>query len=236
MNLTGLEIAPGIVLDARKAVFLKEESPLAVADLHLGYAWTHRVRGQIFPLSVPEDTLPRLLNLIDDYKPRALAMLGDIIHGAAPVAEFREQLFDILAVLRERVNLVLIAGNHDRYLPGMLEENVPREFRAGPHVLRHGDGIDETLAVEDLREVEMAGGMMFIGHEHPAIVLGDNVAHSARVPCFLQSPNLVVLPAFSEWAAGGNVRKKDFFSAYLKVSPPERAVAILAGKLLPVAF
>lgn len=236
MNFTRLELTPDIVLDARRAAFLRDESLLAVADLHLGYAWTHRARGQIFPLSVPEDTLPRLLALLDEYKPATLALLGDIIHGAAPVAEFREQLFDMLAVLRERVNLVLIAGNHDRYLPGMLEENVPREFRAGPHILMHGDGIDETLAVEDLREVERAGGRIIVGHEHPAIVLGDNVAHSARVPCFLESPNLLVLPAFSEWAAGGNVRKRDFFSGFLKVSPPERAVAILAGKLLPVAL
>src|SRR5262245_21008103 len=116
MNHTRTELGPGLVLDARHAAYLAHEGVLAVADLTLGYAWTHRARGQILPLSAPDDTLPRLLALLDDYQPRTLVLLGDIVHGPAPVAEFRFELSATLSRLRERTELVLIAGNHDRHL------------------------------------------------------------------------------------------------------------------------
>jgi metallophosphoesterase superfamily enzyme len=43
-----------------------------------------------------------------------------------------------------------------------------------------------------------------------------------------------VLPAFSAWAAGSNVRQRKFLSHYLHATAPDRAVAILNGKLLPI--
>jgi len=43
-----------------------------------------------------------------------------------------------------------------------------------------------------------------------------------------------VLPAFSPWAAGQDIRRGEFLSAYLDAAAPEKAVAILAGRLLAV--
>jgi DNA ligase-associated metallophosphoesterase len=236
MNHTRTELAPGLVLDARRAAYLAEERVLAVADLHLGYAWTHRARGQILPLSAPDDTLPRLQALLDDYQPRSLVLLGDIVHGPAPVAEFRAELLTILAQLRERAELVLIAGNHDRHLTHLAGTALVREHRAGPHLLLHGDTPDEAAAAAHLATVRTAGGRLIMGHEHPAIVVSDRVANSARVPCFLAADDLLVLPAFSRWAAGSNARYGEWLSAYPKLAAPSKAFAILAGKLLPVSL
>jgi uncharacterized protein len=234
MKQTRLEILPGMVLDARRAVWLEEERVLAVADLHVGYAWTHRARGQILPLSAPESTTPRLLALVDDYRPRTIALLGDIVHGVVPVEELRTELLSLLTVLRQRAEVLMIAGNHDRHLAGVVGSALPRQWRAGPHLLLHGDGEDELRVEAHFATVRESGGLLISGHEHPGIVLTDRVAHSARVPCFLVAEHGLVLPAFSDWASGGNARTGEYFSLYARACAPRNAVAILAGKLLPV--
>ena len=50
----------------------------------------------------------------------------------------------------------------------------------------------------------------------------------------LIAPDLLVLPAFSPWAAGANVRAGEFLSAYARLAAFEQAIAVLAGKLLPL--
>ncbi len=236
MNHTRHELAPGLHLDARRAAFLEPESVLAVADLHLGYAWTHRARGQMLPLSAPDDTIKRLYALLDDYQPKTLALLGDIVHGVVHVEAVRDEVSAILAALGARTTLALIAGNHDRHLRQIVAAPLLTEFRPGPHLLLHGDLPDEATAASHLANLQAGGGRIFMGHEHPAISLGDGVAHHVRVPCFLVTDELVVLPAFSDWAAGTNVRSRDFLSPLTRRAEPSRAVAILAGKLLPVGF
>ncbi|RYY91444.1 MAG: hypothetical protein EOO11_22700, partial [Chitinophagaceae bacterium] len=80
-----MELAPGIHLDVRRAVWLPETGTLAVSDLHLGYVWAHRHSGQMLPVSMAEETVPRLLELVTAYKPKELVLLGDIVHRAVPV-------------------------------------------------------------------------------------------------------------------------------------------------------
>ena len=234
MNHTRLELWPGIVLDARRAVYLEAESVLAVADLHLGYAWAHRNRGQLMPISVPDDTADRISILLDEYRPRTLAVLGDIVHDTVPIAHFREGLQAFLKAMEARAELRLIAGNHDRWLAREIVQPLLRDWQAGPHRLLHGDGHNSISAAALLNEAQEAGGRLILGHEHPAIEISDGVAHHARVPCFLASNDWLVVPAFSTWAAGGDVRHGTFLSPFPKEVPPTRAVAILAGKLLPI--
>lgn len=85
-----------------------------------------------------------------------------------------------------------------------------------------------------LEETAARGGRVIIGHEHPAITLSDGVATHAKCACFLTAPGLLILPAFSPWAAGTNAREGRFLSLFAQLAPPDRAVAIVAGKLLPI--
>jgi uncharacterized protein len=234
MNRARLEVAPGIVLDARRAVYLAEQSLLAVADLHLGYAWAHRHRGQLLPLSQPDDTAERLNLLVDEYRPKTIALLGDIVHAAVPVTEFRRTLHDFLASLEQRAELRLIAGNHDRALASEISQPLIRDLQIGPHRLIHGDGHSDAAAQATLEQTRIGGGVLLMGHEHPAIGVSDGIAHFARVPCFLAGANLLVLPAFSSWAAGCDARRNAFLSPFPSLAVADRAVAILAGKLLPI--
>src|ERR1041385_6782379 len=90
--LQSLEFLLGIVFDARRAVYFREHDLLAVADLHLGYAWTHRAQGQLMPVSPKDNVLDRLAALLVDYQPARLVLLGDIVHRALPVPALLDEL------------------------------------------------------------------------------------------------------------------------------------------------
>ena len=200
MSRTRLELEPGIVLDARRALWLAPARTLVVADLHIGYVWAQRQGGQLLPLSARDDSAERLLALVADYEAGELVLLGDIVHKAVRVREFCAELAGIFAQLRARVAVTCVAGNHDRKLSSLFAEcgiDLPlvQEHRVGSHRLLHGNEAGSP------REGD---GLTIIGHEHPAITLSDGAL--GAMPVFLVGSGLIVLPAFSQWAAGGNVR------------------------------
>jgi putative SbcD/Mre11-related phosphoesterase len=226
------QLAPGLILDARLAAFLESTSQLVVADLHLGYAWAHRQGGQLLPIGIKDDTLPRLHTLVDDFHPRELVLLGDIVHRAVPLPALKDELCRVFSEIEARCELRLIPGNHDRSLAALLREcgihtPLAPSLRAGSFLLLHGD----------IPPVLDSGGpplWTIIGHEHPALNISDGVATSAKVPCFAAGDGVLVLPAFSPWAAGTNIRTHSFQSPILRGRTLTEAFAVLNGKLVPV--
>jgi len=226
MDKSRLEIAPKVWLDHRRALYLEGHSVLAVADLHLGYAWAHRYNGQMLPLGAGDQILERLTDLCAFYKPRQFVFLGDIVHQAVPVTELIEDFHAIIETLAGRCETKLIIGNHDRKLRTLLRDKAVEFFpfvHVGKFLLLHGnaipDGSEEATII--------------MGHEHPAISLGDGIK-GARFPCFMVSERVLILPAFSLWAAGGDFRPHTFMSSIAREAKFQKAVAICGGKLLPV--
>jgi hypothetical protein len=116
MEKSRLEIFSKVWLDFRRAIYLEEEGLLAVADLHLGYAWAHRYAGQMLPLVSGDCLEERLSDLCGCYRPRVVAVLGDIVHRAVPVAEVKTELLGLLRTLTAVCDTRLVLGNHDRQL------------------------------------------------------------------------------------------------------------------------
>jgi DNA ligase-associated metallophosphoesterase len=226
--LRSLEFLLGIVFDSRRAVYFRDERLLAVADLHLGYAWTHRAQGQLMPVASKDNALDRLRALLSDYKPQRLVLLGDIVHRALPVPALLDELRSLLAVADGHCELVLLSGNHDRKLQQLLKElgakDVLRaEYTAGQNVFLHGD-----------RPATQPATRYIMGHEHPAISLGDGVATSRKFPCFLIAENVLTLPSFSSWSAGTPFPFYEFMSPIARAARFQTALAILGDRLLPV--
>lgn len=239
MDRTRFELEPGVWLDARRAVWLEESRVLAVADLHLGYAWAHRSAGQLLPINAPEDSTARVLELIASYAPREVVFLGDVVHRAVPAPALQAELRSLVQEVSARARLRLVTGNHDTGLAhlltaGNLTIETARHVTVAPHFLVHGDENDDATAIKRLQKVYSAGGRVIMGHEHPAIAISDRVASHAKCPCFLHSREVLVLPAFSSWSAGTDVRQQRFLSSFARLTRFDRAFAILAGKLLPV--
>ena len=219
-------------------MWLSETRTLVVADLHLGYAWAHRHSGQMMPLSAPDDTVQRLLALLTDYPASELVLLGDIVHRAIPLQSLEGELAQLAELVGSIVRIRWIAGNHDkalqvlmRKLPGCPE--LLLEHRSGPHILTHGDAAQEAGDIH-LELVRSSGGRVFIGHEHPAFGVSDRVTTTMKCPCFAMNDHVIALPAFSSWAAGTDIRRRDFLSTYFRTTAPRHAVACIGGKLLPM--
>jgi uncharacterized protein len=229
-----LELAPGLWLDARRAAWLPESRTLIVADLHLGYAWVQRQRGALLPVGTPDGALERLAALASDFQPARWVLLGDIVHAAAPTRGVEEALrtFDRILGGAERTGCT---GNHDRKLGPLIERlgirlGLTDRTTIGDYAFEHGDApVPEpefALAPSQVRTV--------IGHEHPCLALGAGVATSLRAPCALVGNDTVVLPAFSDWAAGCVVGARPFLGPRARGAVFTHAVACLERRLLKI--
>ncbi len=178
-----LEIRPDAWLDARLALWLARSRTLVVADLHWGYATSHRARGNLLPIWGDEEIASRLNALIADYSPAEMIWLGDSLHTLAG-----RDAAD--AFLRSAtVPIEIVAGNHDAKWNLAANRTV---VMRDAYCLHHGD-LPRDIS-PDFVEV--------IGHHHPAAVWSDGAGTRLKLPALVASPRRIVLPAFSPWAAG----------------------------------
>ena len=176
------EIQPGMWLDSRLALWLSHERVLVVADLHWGYAASHRARGNLVPWWGDEDIEERLHALLDDYHPAEMIWLGDCVHAAEGAT--RAEAF----LRKASVPVTALAGNHDRRWRSAAVSSIVR----GSYFFHHGD----RSPVRPPQCVEV------IGHFHPAVSWGDGAGSRLKLPALVVGRRRVILPAFSPWAAG----------------------------------
>lgn len=222
-----LEALPGVWLDAQRCVYFEESKTLAVADLHLGYAWAGRAQGQLLPIHRHAPASLRLKALCDHYQPQRVVCLGDVLHRALPIAGIREELDELCAQVPGSTELWLLLGNHDRGLekwPIPTHIRIAKTLPQGRHLFLHGD----------VPPPEVDCALRIIGHEHPAIDLGDGVATFVKYPCFLVAPGLLVLPSFSPWTSGTSYGQHPFMSDLARTAAFTHAIAILGDKLLRI--
>jgi len=137
-----------------------------------------------------------------------------------------EEFNALIGRLSEQCEIKLIIGNHDKKLRSVLRDKAIELLpfvNVGKFLLLHGHSVPD--GGED--------STVIMGHEHPAIWLGDGIK-GARFPCFMLSERVLILPAFSLWTAGGNSRAHAFMSPIARRASFDKAVAICGGKLLPV--
>lgn len=230
MRSSQFQLADDLVFDSRRAAWFPSSCVLAVADLHLGYAWAHRLSGQLMPIPPTNDTLARLAELQGDYDPHEIVVLGDIVHRAMALSVLEEEIRELVHGLSPKTQLTFVAGNHDRDLQRLLKKwllpiELTSERELRNYLLVHGD-----------QPISTNTKCIVMGHEHPAISIGDGVTTSQKCPCFLVSENVIVLPAFSRWAAGTNVRTYPLMSEIARSAKFKRAIAICGEKLLPLQF
>jgi uncharacterized protein len=178
-------VADEILLDGRLALFHQTERWLAVADLHFGYELSQRAAGRLVPMWGMASISERLLELIDEYKPRQLIILGDLVHDKAAAV----QAAQLLERLAARCEPIVVAGNHDRQLRGQVE--MVESWETERFYFHHGH-----CAAERAHQIQI------IGHHHPAGVVTDGAGLRLKCPAFVQQSSCWIMPAFSPWASG----------------------------------
>ena len=178
-------VADEILLDGRLALFHRTERWLAVADLHFGYELSQRAAGALIPLWGMATISERLTELVNEYEPSRVIILGDLVHDKTAAGEAVE----LLRGFAERCAVAVVAGNHDRQLRGHVEM-VDSLETDGFH-FHHGHCAADT-----------PGRIQIIGHHHPAAVITDGAGLRLKCPAFVQQSSCWIMPAFSPWAAG----------------------------------
>jgi DNA ligase-associated metallophosphoesterase len=177
-----------VSLYAERALYWPRRRRLLIADLHLGKADVFRRAGIGLPSGGTTHDLQRMGALIDASRARELWVLGDVLHGPAPDAQWRRTW------LRWRegypgVSIGALVGNHDRALAG-----------AGLGIELLGDAFDDAPFA--LRHEPVAHPVLHVlcGHLHPC--LGLPGLGPRRWPAFWLRRDRTVLPAFSAFTGG----------------------------------
>ncbi len=208
-------IAESVLLDSRLALFHERENWLAVADLHFGYELSQRVVGRLVPLWGMESIETRLCQLLRDYDPTTLILLGDLVHDKTAADEF----FSLVTRLRGQCEVVLLAGNHDAQIKRQTSKlkhfniDLRDSFTTDRFEFHHGDC-----------EREQNGRIQVIGHFHPVATLHDGAGLRLRFPALVQESGCWILPAFSPWAAGTEWTKRE--QSHIWLCTPQRILLV----------
>jgi uncharacterized protein len=184
-DLVHVEIEPGWWLSSGRALFLQAEKTLVVADIHWGYAESHRRVGNLLPLWGNAETAERLRRLLDFYQPARMIWVGDSLHTVGSAAAAEEFL-----VAHAPPEMVVLRGNHDRRWTRVTADL----FHLGRCVFHHGD---RQIAVD-------ADRIEIIGHIHPVITLTDGAGMRVRAPVLIQGRHRLILPSFCDWSMGAS--------------------------------
>lgn len=235
-----MPLRPGVLLDARRCVWLEESRVLVLADIHLGHGWVERRRGSLVPLCDADAFRQRLRELFHSYAPRRLVVLGDIVHAAVPLPALEQEMRDLVdTCAASDVALTVVLGNHDRGLAAQLSRwhlalDLTDRWVEGSWLGVHGDA--RFPAIDAVLDPSGPPGLCLIGHEHPALRLEGAGNRSAKCPCFLTGPRLVVLPAFSPRAAGTDCRSGRFLGPIATSQAFDAAYVCLGPRLLRVPW
>jgi putative SbcD/Mre11-related phosphoesterase len=191
-------------------LYLEEYDTAVMADFHLGYEDVMAQKG----IFLPKLQYPYILDLLDKifekYEPRKVIIDGDLKHEfSRNMPQEWEEIESIIDFFLDRSELVVVRGNHDNFLKGILRRRgieMHEFYTMGPYIFAHGH-----------KDIDLPEDRMLImAHEHPSITLRDEVYATIKLPCFLYSKKIIVLPAVSLYAAGTDITRNDFISPILK--------------------
>ncbi len=195
---TIVSLHSGLAAHSSGALWMPESKTVLIADIHLGYGWAQRRRGELGPLA-DERSRQKLLQLSSELQPKRFIFLGDLVHAPRPCEPERKWVEDLLLDLGSSAELIAVRGNHDRAFAhefGHLPVKTISYWSEGAITAIHGDRL--TAAIPE-------HGTLLMGHLHPALPVRDASGAGRKLPVFLVTPCCIILPAFSPFAGGYDI-------------------------------
>ena len=170
------------ILHPSGAVFWEEKKTLLLADVHLGKVAHFRKNGIAVPRKAEGAFYQKITALLLEFTIDRILFLGDLFHSF----QNNEWLLFTAWVKKQAVSMILIEGNHD-VIPAAQFEQI------GLQVVDHL--MEENFYFSHF-PTEKQTHFVFCGHVHPGVTLKGNGLQKMKMPCFFQSSQQMILPAF----------------------------------------
>jgi len=198
------------VLHCSGAMYWVEKRMLLISDAHLGKISHFRKYGSALPDGAIYKNFTKLDEVVAYFEPENICFLGDLFHSTL---NNEWNLFKNW-VERTALPIVLIAGNHDIIAPKKYHDIniiIVSEWVTNGFLLTHHP---------EKRE----GYFTLCGHIHPAIKLHGLGRQVVKLPCFFETANQMILPAFGEFTG----------TYVMEPQPGDAAYAILKDLVMQV--
>ena len=193
MNKKSLSISWGdssLEMLPSKALLLPQTNELLICDIHLGKAEYFQQNGIPLTNNSDEENLIRIKNIVKEYSPKKLIILGDLFHSKYSISDSLKSKVENLSGSLN-IKIELIVGNHDI---GCKVKNINFFVykRSSNFLFSH-----EPIGKHENNILNICG------HYHPKTYL-KNSKDKLSFKCFAmdEKNNIFYLPAFGDLTGG----------------------------------
>ena len=220
------------------------EKNLIITDLHLGLEGNLSLNKVFVEKNVTvKKTIIEIEKLLKITKPDSLILLGDIKSGIKSITKTEwESIPMFFDKLKNRVNLILVPGNHDSNIEKLVPKEVniasPKGIIIDEILFTHG----HTLPTENYGNVSK----IVMGHLHPVFFQKESIINGKRVwisikcskdeifPSQTGDVELIIVPAFNKYfhMTKKKLYKKSISPIIEKINTAKAKIITLDGTII----
>jgi len=223
-----------------RAIFLKEERAIVIADIHIGIEREYIMQGVNMP-SQTDILLDRCKGLLLKTGAEKIIIAGDVKHvipgGEGKQEDGRREVGRFLKHLHEYADVEVVKGNHDGNIRSKYAKiHSSRGILLGDVAIIHG----HSWPSPDITK----GKVMLVGHIHPHVRISTTVGYSYMKPCWVRGKFIqrkfmerypegnkkmewIVMPAFNPLCGGMAINKERVEGAIFSMMDMENAFVYL---------
>ncbi|MEM4295227.1 MAG: metallophosphoesterase [Candidatus Anstonellales archaeon] len=197
MKNDDIVVVDGITLTPYAIAIIKNKNIGVISDLHIGMEELSLLTSRLQTAEMLKTTL----YCIEKYELKKLVIAGDIKQGFGKnVIQEWEEIKQFFEFIREKVDIILIKGNHDFYIKNIIKDldDIKEHdfYKIENYIISHGH-----------KKILRGNETLIIGNEHPAITIRDEVGARVKLRAYLwaEKEKLLVLPSFNPLTKGTNV-------------------------------
>ncbi len=225
-------------ITGERALFLKANRAIILADIHIGIEMEYRMQGVNISLQT-DALLERCRDMVLKKNAERIIIAGDVKH-IIPTAEAREERREVsrfLKNLHEYADVEVVKGNHDGNL---------RSKYAKIHSSR-GIMLDDVAIVHghSWPSPEIMGAEAIVmGHIHPHVRIATTIGYSYLQPCWVRGKfmeeefqkkygegnkdmEFIIMPAFNPLCGGVAVNREKVEGALFGIMDIDNAFIYL---------
>ena len=174
------------------SLYWKRLNIIIIADLHLGKSISFAKQKQFLPPYDTKETLEKLFNCINEFKPSKLIIVGDLLHDKFSFQSFHDSDLNNLNNSTKKTEFIWVKGNHDSDV----------EINGFTKVLDYkvDDIIFNHIPIKTTN-------YQICGHYHPKVKILHRGKSIYKV-AFVHNDKVLILPSFGTLTGGLNINQE----------------------------